>query len=170
MLTIKQLKIKIKQILISKNIPKINSYFGLNGTGLIVGNNCKYTCGFDCVGGGSDNKIILGDNVNLANCYVYIGGSNNTIEIGNGSYIGDATFWIEDSNNKISIGKGASVNVNCNFTVCDGHEIKIGDGCLISTDVCFQCGDGHSVVDKDGTRINFTRDIVLGNHVWIGKE
>ena len=112
----------------------------------------------------------MNGNVNLASCSFFIQGSNNRIIIGEGSFLGAASFWIEDDNNVIEIGRKASVNSNCNFTCTEGHRLLIGEGCLFSSNINFQVGDGHGIFDINGNRLNLTEDIIIGDHVWIGKR
>lgn len=39
---------------------------------------------------------------------------------------------------------------------------------MISRDVWFFTGDGHGIVDEHGKRTNYSQDIIIGDHVWIG--
>ena len=39
---------------------------------------------------------------------------------------------------------------------------------MISRDVWFFTGDGHGIINTDGIRINYSDDIIIGKHVWIG--
>lgn len=165
----KRLKRWLKVKLILKENPKYNSRFGLCGTILKSnGSDLITDCPFEC--SGENNTIELKGNVNLFKCNITITGRNNRIIIGEGSYIKESVFWIEGDNNIIEIGKGTSINSNNNFTCTEGHKLSIGERCLFSTDVNFQVGDGHGIFDADGNRINQTEDIIVGNHVWIGKR
>jgi acetyltransferase-like isoleucine patch superfamily enzyme len=44
----------------------------------------------------------------------------------------------------------------------------VGERCLFSSGIHARTGDSHSVVDLAGRRINPSRDIVIGDHVWVG--
>lgn len=39
---------------------------------------------------------------------------------------------------------------------------------MFSKDIVFRTGDSHSIVDENGIRINLSKDISIGNHVWVG--
>ena len=40
---------------------------------------------------------------------------------------------------------------------------------MVSKDVSIRTGDSHSIIDlKTKKRINFGKDVVIGNHVWLG--
>ena len=158
-------KLKKKWILRGKH----SARFGLSGTRLYsdgsdVFENCIYECA------GANNSITLNGRVNLNQSKIYIFGNNNKIIIGKGSYISNATFWIEGDCNEIKIGNGLFTNANNNFTCIDGKKLVIGDDCLFSSDINFQVGDGHPIYDTSDNRINISKDIVIEDHVWVGKR
>ena len=41
---------------------------------------------------------------------------------------------------------------------------------MFSSNIKFRTGDSHSVLDLEGNRINPSKDITIGNHVWIGQS
>jgi len=77
-------------------------------------------------------------------------------------------FCIEDNNNEIIIGNNTSICGHTHLACIEGTKIIIGEACLFSSDIVFRTGDSHSLLNSDGERINYSRDIVIGNHVWIG--
>lgn len=119
---------------------------------------------------GEGNKIFFQGKGKVENCHIHIYGSNNIIRIGNGSNVSDATFWIEDDRNEIRIGKYTSLCGKIELVCIEGTQIDIGDRCLFSSDIVFRSGDSHSVLDSSNRRINFSKDIRIGNHVWIGHK
>ena len=78
-------------------------------------------------------------------------------------------LWYEDSNCKISIGNGTTIeDAHIAVTDQDG-SIYIGEDCMFSNKVDIRNGDSHSIIDLETRqRINFARDIIISNHVWIG--
>jgi len=47
--------------------------------------------------------------------------------------------------------------------------ITVGENCLFSTGISVRTHDGHHIFDRTTSqRINYPRDIRIGNHVWIG--
>lgn len=163
------LKKKIKRYLLKKQSPLINNKLGLQGTLVICDKSSEIDCGFDCYG--ENNSIVVaGGGSIVKDCYFFIKGRNNKIHIGEHCYIRGTTFWIEDDNNEILVGNGTNITDSNNLTVMEGHSIKIGEDCLLASDINFQAGDGHSIYSENGERENFTEDIVIENHVWIGKR
>lgn len=55
------------------------------------------------------------------------------------------------------------------LAVIEGKCISIGEDCLFSDDIEFRVGDSHSILDyKTRNRLNPSKDITIGKHVWIG--
>jgi acetyltransferase-like isoleucine patch superfamily enzyme len=84
---------------------------------------------------------------------------NGTANIGHGS--------------KISVGQDGILNIGSHFVitaessiVCYKH-IKFGEDCLVSWDSLFMDTDFHKIIN-DGQMINEPKEIIIGNHVWIG--
>ena len=74
---------------------------------------------------------------------------------------------MEDTDCHLSIGDGTTVNY-CFFTVQDkGRKITVGNDCLFSAAIVIRTSDGHSIL-VDGKRVNRSKDVVIGDHVWIG--
>lgn len=44
----------------------------------------------------------------------------------------------------------------------------VGNDCLFSSEIVIRTGDSHSILNETGTRINPAKDVVIGNHVWVG--
>lgn len=116
---------------------------------------------------GTGNKIILGNKVLLKNCSIYIKGNNNLINLEDMVCVHNGKFHIEDNNNIIDIGKKSLICGPSDFSAIEGTTIKLGEGCLVSSDTFFRTGDSHSVLDLEGNRINASKDINLGNRIWV---
>lgn len=116
------------------------------------------------------NKLIIGDNVRLDSCIFDFNGNNNTISLGSNSYFKNVEFYIEDDLNTIMTGKKCSFFGYAPIACCEGTNITFGDDVLMSNDVVFRTSDSHSIIDISGDRINQAKDIIVGNHVWIGNR
>lgn len=121
-----------------------------------------------CIFKGTGNSILIGDNCFFEHCTFNFFGSENTIVIGDNCRFVNVTFWIEDSGNKIIIGNRNSFCGLCQIAAIEGTTVTVGDGCLVSSNVYFRTGDSHSITNLNGERINPSKDITIGNHVWIG--
>ena len=127
----------------------------------------KLSCSFH----GVDNEVVIGGDslTTLSNCHIIINGNHNKVIIENGVRAIDLMICIEDDNNLIYIGKNTWINGKTELAAIEGTEIKIGDNCLLSANITLRTGDSHSVLDAiTRKRINPSKSIIIGNHVWIG--
>lgn len=119
---------------------------------------------------GSNNQVIIEDFAVLNGASIYIHGSNNVITIGSWCHLAGTELCIEDDGGSISIGSKTKILGKTHLAAIEGTSITIGEDCLFSSDIHFRTGDSHSILDKKGCRINASRDIRLGNHVWVGTK
>ena len=55
------------------------------------------------------------------------------------------------------------------ISLAEQKHCFIGDSCLFSVDIMIRNSDAHLIYDcKTGKRINPTKSIYIGDHVWIG--
>lgn len=61
--------------------------------------------------------------------------------------------------------------VEAKMEITTNGSIIFGDDCMISFDVFLGQADQHHIFDKQThKRINYSKGIVVGNHVWVGKS
>jgi acetyltransferase-like isoleucine patch superfamily enzyme len=106
----------------------------------------------------------------IRNCFINIYGHNNRIVIGDKAYINDTELHIEDDSNEINIGKKTTIFGKTHVACIEGTIITIGEDCMFSSDVVLRTGDSHSIIDDTGNRINQSKDIMIGDHVWFGNK
>jgi len=118
---------------------------------------------------GNNNLIDIGESSSLSNIYIYINGSNHVLKIGKNVAYGKGVLWLEDNNCKISIGDNTTIeDAHIAVTEQDGC-IYIGEDCMFSKNIDIRNGDSHSIIDLETRqRINFAKNIIIGNHVWLG--
>ena len=126
--------------------------------------------GLKIISKGQDNQVILEDYARLKNCTMILGGSHNRIHIGKYCHLTGACFVTEDDGNRISIGTHTYICGDTELAAMEGTEIRIGEECLFSGGIRLRTGDSHSLLDGSGRRINPSRDISIGNHVWVGTQ
>lgn len=119
---------------------------------------------------GKNNFTQIGDRCRIINCNAQFYGNNNKIIIDDGCYLKNVAFWFEDDNNTIHIKKHTKICGKTDLACIEGSVIEIGEDCLFSSNIAFRTGDSHSVLDLNGVRINPSKKIVIGNHVWIGQN
>lgn len=153
---------------------KIYNYLNYNNRIITINN--KFIFNIAQLGGvklkilGKNNKIIIGNYTRLLNCNIIIYGNDNLIKIDGNCYLKDVEFWIEDDKNKILVGEHTTIHGKTQLATMEATKISIGKDCMFSNDIYFRTGDSHSVIDLQGKRINSSKDIIIGNHVWIGQR
>lgn len=105
----------------------------------------------------------------LTNCHISINGSNNKVVIEDGVGAIDLTIYCADENCKVHVMEDTQISGKTELAVMEGTKIEVGKDCLFSANITLRAGDSHSVIDAaTGERINHSKDIIVGDHVWIG--
>lgn len=117
---------------------------------------------------GNNNILEVLPDVHLNNCNVIIYGSNNCIRLEEKVILNQVKLYIEDDQNSITIGRGTTIECNSEIATIEGTSVSIGEDCMISSDVRVCTGDSHSLINQEGKRVNYSRNVIIGDHVWIG--
>ena len=118
---------------------------------------------------GDNNRISINSNCVLNNVLFYIKGSNCNINIGeNVRFNNGGELWLADDDCTIEIGNNTTVQ-NAHIVANEPSiKVKLGEDCLLAYDIDIRSGDSHSIIDKaSSNRINYGKDVNIGNHVWI---
>lgn len=116
---------------------------------------------------GNGNTISIGSST-LTGVGAAISGDGNAINIGDGCILLGLGLVCEDDGNGINIGAATQIHGSTELAAIEGTLISIGTTCLFSRGIHFRTGDSHSLTDLEGRRINPSRDITIGDHVWVG--
>ena len=116
----------------------------------------------------SNNIIKIGKLSRIKNIRIIIHGDNNNINIDDCVYVDDLGLCIDFNDNIFSIGKNTIINNQSHFSCMEGTSIIIGSDCLFSSNITIRTCDSHSIVDQFGKRLNKSKSILIGNHVWVG--
>lgn len=141
---------------------------------------------------GGNNHIIISKDAILDGVTFDIIGNGNTIQIGQGVYIHHLVFKARGNGNNIVLGDGVRFNLegaieqyghntSCEigsnssieraglFNIENDSKIIIGQDCMFSTGIDIRTSDSHPIFDRTSEeRINFARDVVIKDRVWIG--
>lgn len=117
---------------------------------------------------GNNNTLEVLPNVHLNNCKVIVYGSNNYIRLESMAILNEVKLYIEDDHNSITIGRGTTIECNSEIAAIEGTSVSIGEDCMVSSDVRVCTGDSHSLINEEGKRVNYSQNVTIGNHVWIG--
>ena len=139
--------------------------------GNVICRNNAFIRGLRVVIHGVNNRIIIGgDNPSLlSNCRIEVHGSNNQVVIGGGCSARNLTIYCANHNCLVHVKDDSQISGKTELAVMEGTKIVLGKGCLFSANITFRAGDSHSIIDATtGERINQSRDIIVGDHVWVG--
>jgi acetyltransferase-like isoleucine patch superfamily enzyme len=172
----KQLKtINLFKALVWKFIHKVSSYTGLSKS--IKGKNNKiyvknvYFKNSRIIVRGNNNVISLDEKTKLVNQLIIIYGDNNNIEIGSNCFLKGKKIHIEGDGCLVRVGNKTTIEYAEIAGTEEKSKIVIGKDCMLADDIDVRNGDSHSLVDKKtGKRINFAKDILIGDHVWIASH
>jgi acetyltransferase-like isoleucine patch superfamily enzyme len=93
-------------------------------------------------------KVIIGKNFNAKNLFVHAADGACVL-----------------------IGAGGSFNGLVRLLLHEEGVISIGENCLFASEVDVTISDMHSIVDiATGERLNYPRNVVIGDKVWIGQR
>lgn len=117
---------------------------------------------------GKENVVEIRRGAVLKNCIIFVSGICNKIVIGERCSLKDVELYIEDNGNILNIGSRTTISGRTHIACIEGTTISIGKDCMFSKDIIIRTGDSHSIIDKYGNRINKSKGVEIGDHVWIG--
>jgi acetyltransferase-like isoleucine patch superfamily enzyme len=119
---------------------------------------------------GNENQLIFLPGASVKDCQIELIGDNHRLLIGENVVLTQSILWFEDQECMISIGSGTTMQRNGHIAVTEpGRKIEIGENCMFSFDVDIRNGDSHSIVEAaTGKRVNWAKNISIGEHVWLG--
>lgn len=67
------------------------------------------------------------------------------------------------------IGENSTFSSPANFILFEEKDIFVGRYAMFAENVTISNTDGHPIFDRDQKRINYGRDVIIGEHVWLGR-
>lgn len=119
---------------------------------------------------GKNNVLYIDGDVKLVNSSFEFRGDNSIVYIcGTQDTI---TLDVKIYNNSVFyVGKEIWINKGIKIVISEQTNVFFGNDCLISYDTCIRTGDPHLVYDcKNHERINHSKSLYVGDHVWIGQN
>ena len=124
---------------------------------------------------GRNNTVILPEKIHPdSTLNINIHGNNNVIRIDSAEFL-KLKIKIGDSNSfshncTVSIGEKTSCWDTFIFLYEHNSSVTIGRDCMISWNILIWCTDMHTVTDINGFPTNQGQSVVIGDHVWIGRD
>lgn len=120
---------------------------------------------------GKGNEVTLGGvkPSALANLHIAVHGSHHKVIIEGGVGAKNLSVYCADEHCEVHVMEDTQISGKTELAVMEGTKIEVGKDCLFSANITLRAGDSHSVIDAaTGERINHSKDIIVGDHVWIG--
>ncbi len=119
---------------------------------------------------GSGNILFAEENVNLSGTKLFFNGSNSVVYL---SSSGNAYRLNVSINNACSlfIGNNNFMNGTLNITISEHTNVFLGDDNLLAFGIWVRTADPHLIYSAETKkRINPSKSIFIGDHVWIGQD
>jgi len=101
---------------------------------------------------------------------IFISGNHNQIHLSKEvKFNRGGELWIEDENCELYIGMNSTFE-DAHIAVTEPNtKIVIGVDCMFANNIDVRTGDSHSIIDaKTNKRINHAKNVIIGDHVWVG--
>ena len=119
---------------------------------------------------GENNILYCEDNVKLVNSEIIFNGSNSIVWLGSSNHQYKVSISI-NFNSVCHIGRNNYMNGILHIIVSEQKHVYIGNDCLFSFGIWIRNADPHLIYDIESkNRINPTKSIFIGDHVWLGQS
>lgn len=118
---------------------------------------------------GHNNKVIIERGARIKNTSIIMSASDSKVLIGQSVSL--RGMILIGMGCHVSIGEGTTVSSSIKMKCAEMTKLLIGSDCMFGNDVTVFTHDFHPIFEADsGRRINKSKDVIIGNHVWVGDE
>ena len=119
---------------------------------------------------GKNNHLYFEEGVRLESSRITLEGNNGLVMLGRSRHAYKVDLSI-NTNCSIVFGRDNYFNGQLHIIASEGRNVVVGDNCLLSFGIWIRTADPHLVFDcETHERINYSKDVVIGDHVWIGQN
>lgn len=121
---------------------------------------------------GSNNQLLVSAPVRLAQLYIDFDCDNGTVVIDCSRGVPALSLSIRvGQDSTVRIGKNVSSTTTVAMSATEGTTITIGDDVMFASENQVRADDGHPIFDvTTGKRVNASKSITIGPHVWLGRS
>lgn len=118
---------------------------------------------------GHNNQVTVGAPNRLKSTEIIINGNNNTIVLPEHCW-GGLKLNIRASNTTVIVGNNSGFMGTEIVLEENNSKVLIGEDCIIAKETRIYCSDFHAIFKiSDGIPFNQGKEIIIGNHVWLGE-
>lgn len=119
---------------------------------------------------GKGNILYCEDNVHLSNSSLVFNGDNSLIYLSNNRHLYLLNITV-NHDSVFYMGKDNYINGKLTVILSEQKNVIIGSDGLFSFNIWMRTADPHLIYDSNTKRrINDSRSIFLGDHVWVGQS
>lgn len=152
---------------------RVNSFTDIPDTGtnrIEVNSAASSMQGSSITFSGENNFVFIEDGVKLVNSVININGDNSAVYISESKFNSIFNMTVND-NTAVYIGKNNYFSGTLNLVTAEGQNIILGGDSLYSFGMWIRTADAHLIFDiGSSARINKSRSVFVGNHVWLGQQ
>lgn len=119
---------------------------------------------------GENNILVCERGVTLKNSNITFHSNNSILFLSSNSH----RYFVNISLNKSNvcfIGRNNYFNGLTTIVLSEAKNVVIGDDCMFSYNVVIRVSDGHVIYSsKTKERLNYSKSIYIGDHVWFGQN
>lgn len=118
---------------------------------------------------GENNILYCEENVRLKDSTISFNGNNSVVFLGTNRC--DYKLELSIYNDCVfHMGRNNYINNGMTIVLSESKHCFIGDNGIFSNNICIRNADPHLIYScESGERLNLSRSIFIGDHVWIGQ-
>lgn len=150
-------------------INQIAAYEDANGNRIEYTGSAPIVSGITVIFRGSNNVLTIDAAARIHKLYLRFDSHNGRCRIGGNTGVAPLKAGIRvGQDSTVDIGDNVSTTAHVDISAVEGTSVTLGDDVMIATGVRLRTDDGHPIFDvADGKRVNTSRSIAVGNHVWL---
>ena len=151
-------------------IHQVAAYQDANGNRIEFTGSAPLLSGITVLFRGSNNVLTVDAAARIHKLYLRFDSHNGRCRIGGNTGVAPLKAGIRvGQDSTVEIGDDVSTTAHVDISAVEGTSVTIGDDVMIATGVRLRTDDGHPIFTvSDGKRVNVSRSIAVGHHVWLG--
>lgn len=121
---------------------------------------------------GARNRLVVSRHARLGTLRIDFDNDDGLVRVGASRGVPAFSAAIRvGQDSKVVIGSNVSATSAVAMSAVEGTTIRIGDDVMLASDNELRADDGHPIFDvRTGKRVNVSRSIVVGDHVWLARR